>query len=150
MDNSLNVTVIAHFNGSVIKNTEEGVIFMSDEPLIIFVPQTISFEELNVVLYQGINTNIPKKVVRIRYRCPISNLNNKIQFRPVKISSDREMQIMFRMYRQYLQHITAIELYVDFEEIVAEVGEASLHYNENVQSAYPAGDVKTVSPVHIK
>ena len=42
-----------------------------------------------------------KRVVRIRYRCSISNLNNKIQFWSVKISSNREMQIMFKMYRQY-------------------------------------------------
>ena len=40
------------------------------------------------------------------------------------------------MYRQYLQHITAIELYVDFEEIVAKAGRASLHHNETVRSAY--------------
>ena len=50
MDNSANITVIAHFNGSVIKNIKEGVVFMSDELLIIFIPKTISFEELNVVL----------------------------------------------------------------------------------------------------
>ena len=49
------------------------------------------------------------------------------------------MQIMFRTYRQYLQHITAIELYVDFKEIVAKASQASLHNNENVQSAYPTG-----------
>ena len=29
------------------------------------------------------------------------------------------MQIIFRTYRQYRQHITAIELYIDFEEIIA-------------------------------
>ena len=80
MDNSANIIAIAHFNGTVIKNTEEGVIFMSDELLIIFVPQTISFEELNVVLCKGINASTLKRVVRIRYKCPISNLNNKIQF----------------------------------------------------------------------
>ena len=66
MDNSSNVTVIAYFNGSVIKNTEEGVIFMSDEPFIIFVSQTISFEKLNAVFCQGINTGTLKRVVRIR------------------------------------------------------------------------------------
>ena len=138
MDNSINITVIAHFNGSIIKNTEEGMVFLFDELLIIFVPQTISFEKLNVVFCQGINTGTLKTVVRIRYRCPISNLNNKIQFRPVKISSDREMQIMFRTYRQYLQHITVIELYVDFKEIVTKTGRASLHLNKNVQSVYLA------------
>ena len=43
MDNTANVTLITHFNGSVIKNIEECMIFMSNEPLIILVPQTISF-----------------------------------------------------------------------------------------------------------
>ena len=58
MGNSANVTVITHFNSSVIKNIEEGVIFTFDELLIIFVPQTISFEKLNIVLCQGINAGI--------------------------------------------------------------------------------------------
>ena len=54
MDNNANIIVIAYFNGSIIKNIEKYVVFMFDEPLIIFVPQTISFEELNVVLCHGI------------------------------------------------------------------------------------------------
>ena len=78
MDNSANVTIIAYFNGFIIKNIEECVIFVFDKPLIIFVPQTISFEELNVVLYRGINVNTPKRVMRIRYRCSIANLNNNV------------------------------------------------------------------------
>ena len=40
MDNNVNIIIITHFNGFVIKNIEECVIFMSDEPLIIFIPQT--------------------------------------------------------------------------------------------------------------
>ena len=46
MDNSINVIVVAHFNGSVIKNTEKDVIFIFDKLLIIVVPQTMAFEEL--------------------------------------------------------------------------------------------------------
>ena len=42
------------------------------------------------------------------------------------------MQIIFRTYRHYLQHITATELYVDLKEIVAEVGRADLHHNETI------------------
>ena len=71
MDYNANVTVITHFNGSIIKNTDEGVIFMSDKSLIIFAPQNISFEELNIVLCQGINAGSSKRVVRIIYRCRI-------------------------------------------------------------------------------
>ena len=99
MDNSTNITIIIHFNGSVIINTEYGENFMFDELTYFLVPQTMLFEELNIGLCQDINISIPKKVVRIRYRCPISNLNNNIQFRAVKISNDMYMQIMFRTYR---------------------------------------------------
>ena len=83
MDNSVNITVITYLNGFVIKNIEKGVIFMFDKPLIIFVPQT-TFEELNIVLCQGINTGTPKRVVRIEYRCLISNMNNKYSFNRLK------------------------------------------------------------------
>ena len=55
MDNSTNVIVVVYFIGSIITNTEQGVIFMSDEPTYFFVPQTMSFEELNVGLCEGIN-----------------------------------------------------------------------------------------------
>ena len=37
MDNSTNITVIVHFNGAVITNTEQGVIFTSDEPTYFFL-----------------------------------------------------------------------------------------------------------------
>ena len=100
MDNSTDITIIAYFNGSVIKNTEHGVIFIYDEPVYFLIPQTMSFEDLNVGdlnvgLCQGIYVSTQKKVVSIRYRCLISNFNNNIQYRPVKISNDRDMQIIF-------------------------------------------------------
>ena len=78
MDNTANVTIIAHFNSFVIKNTEQGVIFMSNEQTYFFVPQTMSFEELNVGLCQAINIDTQKRVMRIRYRYPVSNLNSNI------------------------------------------------------------------------
>ena len=36
MDNSTNITVVVHFNGAVITNTEQGVIFTSDESTYFF------------------------------------------------------------------------------------------------------------------
>ena len=57
MDNSTDITVILHFNGSIIINTEYGVIFMCDEPTCFLIPQIMSFEELNVELCQSINVD---------------------------------------------------------------------------------------------
>ena len=84
MNNSTNVIVVAHFNSSIIENIEKGVIFMFDEPLIIVVPQTMSFEELNVVLCQGINADTPKRAMRIRYRFQSQILTIKYSFDQLK------------------------------------------------------------------
>ena len=80
MDNSTNVTVVVYFNGSVITNTKHDMILIFDKLVYFFIPQTMSFEKLKLGLCQGINIGIQKRVVRIRYRRPISNLNNNIQF----------------------------------------------------------------------
>ena len=64
---------------------------------------------------------------------------------PMVINSVKEMQIIFRIYRQYLQYIIAIKLYVDLEEIIAEASRAGLHHNETIQSTFPIGqDEETV------
>ena len=100
MDNNTNITIVVHFNGSIIINIEYSVIFMFHELAYFLIPQTMSFKKLNVGICQGINVGTQEIVVRIRYRCLISNLNN-IQYQPIKISNDRDMQIIFETYRQY-------------------------------------------------
>ena len=52
------------------------------------------------------------------------------------------MQVMFRMYWWYIEHISAIKLFVDFEEVVVAQARpssymASQHHSEIVHSSYP-------------
>ena len=49
-------------------------------------------------------------------------------------------------YRQYQQYIIAIELYVNFEEIVTKAGCDCQHYNQAIQSSYPARRPKDTVP----
>lgn len=79
---------------------------------------------------------------RIRYRCLILIVNENIKYWAVRISSDKDMGVMFRIYWQYIQHISAIELYVDFEKVVvAQVDTSSYmvsqHHDETIFSSYP-------------
>ena len=143
MDSNI-VTTIVYFNGSIIIS-DESVIFGCDYPVWVYLSDTISLEELKVELYQSINIGFQKKVEKIRYRCPISNVNGNIKFRAVTINSDRDMRVMFRMYRQYQTFNAVMELYVDFEEIIAEAGPSSYpdnqNYDESVPNSYPVSAI---------
>ena len=50
MDSSSEITVLIYYNGSVIQNTNEGVIFIFNKQAYFSIPQTMSSEELNIGL----------------------------------------------------------------------------------------------------
>ena len=143
MDSNI-VTTIVYFNGS-ITTIDESVMFSCDYPVWVYLADTILLEELKVELSQSINIDFQKRVGKIRYRCPISNINGILKFRAVTINSDRDMRVMFRMYRQYQTFNAVMELYVDLEEIIAQAGPSSYlanqHYNEFDPNTNPVSDI---------
>ena len=66
MDSSSEIIVIIYYNGYIIQNKNEGVVFMFGEQAYFSIPQTISFEELNTRLCESINIGTEKRVVKIR------------------------------------------------------------------------------------
>ena len=60
MDSNI-VTVIIYFNGSII-TTDESVMFSCDYPIQVYLPDTISLEELKVELSQSINIGFENRV----------------------------------------------------------------------------------------
>ena len=81
------ITILIYYNGYVTQNTNEDVIFMSNEQAYFTILQTISFEELNVGLCESINVSTEKRMVKIRCRCLISIVNRNIKYWVVRISS---------------------------------------------------------------
>ena len=69
---------------------------------------------------------------------------------PMVINSDREMQIIFKMYRQYLQHITTVELYVNLKEIIVKTGELVYITTKLFEVHIPLGKMKRPFLIHIK
>ena len=63
MNNNI-VTIIVYFNGSIIIS-DESVIFGCDYPIWVYLPDTISLEELKVELCQSINIGFQKRVEKI-------------------------------------------------------------------------------------
>ena len=118
MDNSSEITVLIYYNRSIIQNTYEGAIFMSSEQAYFFISQIIWFEELNAGLCESINVDTEKRVVRIRYRCPISIVNGNIKYRAVRISSDKDVQVMFRTYWWYTKHISPLSCMLTLRKLL--------------------------------
>ena len=100
----------------------------------------MSLEELRVELSQSINAGFQKIVGKIRWKCPISNVNRNVKFHTIAINRDGDMIIMFIVYHYYQTINSVMELYVDFEEVVARAGPsaylADQHYNKFVPSSY--------------
>ena len=114
MENSINI--IVYFNSHIL-NTNEGVTFVCERPVYFSILYTMSFAELENGLCQCINTDTPKIVEKILYRCPISIFGGFIQYQAIAISDDNSMQQMFRIHQQHQANIAYIELYVNFREV---------------------------------
>lgn len=117
MNSSADTFIVIYVNGYVILSADKGVTFFYSQPLRFLIPQIMLFEEINVGFCKGINVSTQKRGVRIKYNSPMI-VSRNIKYRSIKISSDKDIRVMFRMYWQYKPHISAIELYVDLEEAV--------------------------------
>ena len=108
--------IIVYFNGDIL-NTNEGVTFVCERPAYFCIPYTMSFAELEGGLCQCVDADTPKRVEKIRYRCPICIFSGFIQYQVIPISDDNDMQLMFRAHLQHQANNACIELYVDFREV---------------------------------
>ena len=84
IDSSSDITVLVYYNESIIQHTDQGMILMSSEQAYFSNLQTILFEELNVKLCESINVGTRKRVVKIRYKCPISIVNKNIKYQQLE------------------------------------------------------------------
>ncbi|RYR11148.1 hypothetical protein Ahy_B05g079634 [Arachis hypogaea] len=115
MKNIANLRV--YYNGEVIPNTHEGVIFAYCKcPLSFAIPCTMSFVELQNGLCNNIQSHILKRVSNLLYRSPVQVFGGLIQFQLMSITDDASMQQMFCIYQQTRFHVPMIELYVEFEQ----------------------------------
>ena len=109
-----------YYNGTVIRNLEDGVIFIYNESTYFKILQTMTLVELSVGLCQNINIVLKREWLK---------------YQAIRISNNNDTQIMFNMYRYCQPHVIVTELYVEFEEIVIDAN------NEVGPSSYPINHV---------
>ena len=72
---------------------------------------------------------------KITYRYPILIFGSFMQYQAISISDDNDLQQMFRIHQQHQAQIPAIELYVDFKEVVV-----ALYHQANDEEEEPEPD----------
>ncbi|XP_020973114.1 uncharacterized protein LOC107633951 [Arachis ipaensis] len=103
--------IVIYHNSEVIRNTYEGVSFACENMFLFVVPCTITFVELQYRLCQSIEADIVKRVTNSLYKSPVVVFGGLIQFEQTQVQHPR------------------IELYVEFEHIIAD----EVQHDPNVQ-----------------
>ena len=117
----MSANIVVYFNGDILQNTSEGVIFVCEKPAYFSIPYTMSFADLESGLCRCIEAETPKTVEKITYRCPISIFGGFMQYQAIPISDDGDLQQMFRIHQQHQIQIPTVELYVNFKEAVVDL-----------------------------
>ncbi|RYR74509.1 hypothetical protein Ahy_A02g009247 [Arachis hypogaea] len=134
MEDTANLVV--YRNGEIIRNTHEGVRFVSQNSFSFVVPCTMTLMELQNGLCQSMENGTLMRVSRILYRNPVVVFGGLIQFDTIPITDEASMQNMFQIHRQtYMRH-PQIELYVEFEAEEVEAVQNDIDVNDDIAAVY--------------
>ncbi|RYQ82131.1 hypothetical protein Ahy_B10g100727 [Arachis hypogaea] len=134
MEDTANLVV--YRNSEIIRNTHEGVRFVSQNSFSFVVPCTMTLMELQNGLCQSIENGTLMRVSRILYRNPILIFGGLIQFDTIPITDEASMQNMFQIHRQtYMRHLQ-IEMYVEFEDVEAVAVQNDIDVNDDIAAVY--------------
>ncbi|XP_057756403.1 uncharacterized protein LOC130975662 [Arachis stenosperma] len=134
MEDTANLVV--YCDGEIIRNTHEGVRFVSQNPFSFVVPCTMTLMELQSGLCQSMENGTLMRVSRILYRNSVVVFGGLIQFDTIPITDEASMQNMFQIHRQtYMRH-PQIELYVEFEAVEAVAVQNDIDVNDDIAAVY--------------
>ncbi|RYR32094.1 hypothetical protein Ahy_B01g057096 [Arachis hypogaea] len=134
MDDRVRLKV--YYHGQILLQTSEGVKFLCENPLDIIIPFTLSYEELKGVIYEKMDSQISRRVSCILYRYPISVFGGFIQFQTKYAIDEASMQEMFSVYLEIRSRISFIELYIEFEQSVADRNIELEDYNSDSEEEF--------------
>ncbi|RYQ94420.1 hypothetical protein Ahy_B08g089322 [Arachis hypogaea] len=111
------ISLKIYYNSQILSHTHEGVSFLCENPCVIVVPLSITYEGLKSILSQSVDHQVQKRVINILYRQPVLVFGGFGQFQIMHVTDEDSMQRMFFTHHQTRAQTSLIELYVEFEEI---------------------------------
>ncbi|RYR52388.1 hypothetical protein Ahy_A06g027320 [Arachis hypogaea] len=128
--------LVVHRNGEIIRNTHEGVRFVSQNPFLFVVPCTMTLMELQNGLCQSMENGTLMRVSRILYRNSVVVFGGLIQFDAMSITDEASMQKMFQIHQQTQMRHPQIEVYVDFETVKAVAVQNDIDIHDDRAAVY--------------
>ncbi|QHO27508.1 uncharacterized protein DS421_7g208630 [Arachis hypogaea] len=111
------ISLKIYYNGQILSHTHEGVSFLCENPCVIVVPLSITYEGLKSILSQSVDHQVQKRVINILYRQSVLVFGGFGQFQIMHVTDEDSMQRMFFTYHQTRAQTSLIELYIEFEKI---------------------------------
>ncbi|XP_015952508.1 uncharacterized protein LOC107477056 [Arachis duranensis] len=110
--------LVVYRNGEIIRNTHEGVRFVSQNPFSFVVPCTMTLMELQNGLCQSMEN------------CTL------MRFDVMPITDEASMQKMFQIHQQTQMRHPQIEVYVDFETVEAVAVQNDIDIHDDRAAVY--------------
>ncbi|XP_015968229.1 uncharacterized protein LOC107491824 [Arachis duranensis] len=128
--------LVVYRNGEIIRNTHEGVRFVSQNPFLFVVPCTMTLMELQNGLCQSMENGTLMRVSRILYRNSVVVFGGLIQFDAMSITDEASMQKMFQIHQQTQMRHPQIAVYVDFETVEAVAVQNDIDIHDDRAAVY--------------
>ncbi|RYQ99097.1 hypothetical protein Ahy_B07g086962 [Arachis hypogaea] len=104
------VSLRIYFNGQILYDTHEGVSFLCENPCVIIVSLSITYEGLKSVLCQNVGQQGLKRVSNILHRQPVLVFGSFVQFQIMHVADEANIQGMFSTYHQTRARASLIKL----------------------------------------
>ncbi|XP_057763557.1 uncharacterized protein LOC130984130 [Arachis stenosperma] len=128
--------LVVYHDGEIIRNTHEGVRFVSQNPFSFVVSCTMTLMELQNGLCQSMENGTLMRVSRILYRNSVVVFGGLIQFDTIPITDEASMQNMFQIHQQTYTRHPQIELYIEFEAVEAVAVQNDIDVNDDIAAVY--------------
>ncbi|XP_015963928.1 uncharacterized protein LOC107487745 [Arachis duranensis] len=128
--------LVVYPDGEIIRNTHEGVRFVSQNPFSFVVPCMMTLMELQNGLCQSMENGTLMRVSRILYRNPVVVFGGLIQFDTIPITDEASMQNMFQIHRQTYTRHPQIKLYIKFKAVEAVAVQNDIDVNDDIAAVY--------------
>ena len=92
--------ILIHSNGEII-NTDEGIIFNSQNPQFMAVYPPITFIELQNIILQKLGQQNNKQVTQVLYQLPMVMGKGVLRYKSWQLSSDNDVELMFTFHSQF-------------------------------------------------
>ncbi|TKY48782.1 hypothetical protein E2542_SST26204 [Spatholobus suberectus] len=103
------VFVFVYYNGQITNTIHEGATFLSEDTRSFRIERGIKLGALKATVQNKVTSRTGKTVTNLNYRCLISIVGDRLNYKASKLHDDADVETMFSIFDQY-PNLRCIEL----------------------------------------